>query len=384
MTHKRRKILFLTGTRADFGKLKLLMQAIERSAEYECLVFATGMHMLEIYGGTIFEVRQAGFSNIHAYLNQIANEPMDLVFGNTVIGLARYVHEARPDMLIVHGDRLEALAGAAVGALHNILVAHIEGGELSGTVDEVIRHAVSKLSHLHLVANDEAGNRLRQMGERAESIFVIGSPDLDAMNADMLPTLANAKARYDVPFDRYAIALFHPVTTEIGMLRDQARHFVDALIESGRNYVVIYPNNDEGTHLILQEYERLNDKKRFRIFPSIRFEYFLSMMKGMDFIIGNSSAGIREAPFYGRMTVNVGSRQMNRYQHSSIINVDGDRQSILAGIAAVENAGRQPPSMHFGDGNSLPRFMAFLADPAVWRTRTQKQFVDLPTLVKAE
>lgn len=378
MTGKPRKIMFLTGTRADFGKLKPLMKAVDASPDYECIVFATGMHMLELYGGTIFEVQQAGFRNLHTYVNQIVNEPMDLVFANTAAGLSRYMHEARPDMLVVHGDRLEAMAGAAVGALRNILVAHIEGGELSGTVDEVIRHAVSKLSHLHLVANHDAANRLRQMGERAESIFVIGSPDLDVMNEASLPSLETVKKRYDIRFDRFSIALFHPVTTELKQLRRHVKDFVDALIESGENYIVIYPNNDEGSYFILDEYQRLSGMEKFRVFPSIRFEYFLTLLKNMDFIIGNSSAGIREASFYGRPTVNVGSRQLNRFRHTSIIDAPCEKGAIAAAVAAAKAMGSSSPNTYFGDGNSLPRFMSFLEDPSTWRTPTQKQFVDLP------
>ena len=153
---KIRKILFLTGTRADFGKLKPLMQIVEASSQFDLHVFVTGMHTLSRYGFTQEEVRKAGFKRIITYNNQVLREPMDLILANTINGLSRYVHETRPDMIIVHGDRVETLAGVIIGAISNILVAHIEGGERSGTIDEVIRHAVSKLSHLHFVANDAA------------------------------------------------------------------------------------------------------------------------------------------------------------------------------------------------------------------------------------
>jgi UDP-N-acetylglucosamine 2-epimerase (hydrolysing) len=383
MREKPRKILFITGTRADFGKLQPLMKAVDSDSDYELIVFATGMHTLKLYGSTIYEVHQAKFKNVHNYMNQIVNEPMDLVFANTVTGLARYVHEMPPDMIVVHGDRIETLAGAVVGALRNTLVAHIEGGELSGTVDEVIRHAVSKLSHLHLVANEEAASRLRQMGECSDSIFVIGSPDIDVMNSASLPSLETAKARYNVPFDNFAIVLFHPVTTENDQIGSQVCNLVDALIESKRNYIVIYPNNDEGSHIIINEYKRLKNRKNFRVFPSVRFEYFLPLLRSMDFIIGNSSAGVREAPFYGRPAVNIGSRQMNRYSHSSIINTTPDRDAILAAISTAIAAGPSHPSTHFGDGNSVERFMSFLTDPAVWNTPKQKQFIDLASLMEA-
>jgi len=143
------------------------------------------------------------------------------------------VRENRPDLIVVHGDRVETLAGATVGALNNILVAHIEGGERSGTVDELLRHSVSKLSHLHFVAHEEARTRLRQMGELPESIFVIGSPDIDVMLADRLPPLEEVCRHYAVPFRDYAIFIYHPVTTELASLRRNIANTVGALRASG-------------------------------------------------------------------------------------------------------------------------------------------------------
>lgn len=381
-TPAKRKILFLTGTRADFGKLKGLIRAVDEAPDFDCGVFVTGMHTLNLYGLTMEEVRYAGFTNLHVYMNQVLNEPMDLVLANTVAGLARFVHEDPPDMIVVHGDRIEALAGAIVGSLRNILVGHIEGGELSGTVDEMIRHAVSKLAHVHFVANAEAANRLRQMGEDAEAIFPIGSPDIDVMESADLPSPSTVKEYYGVPYDDYAIAMFHPVTTELKDINKHATAFTDALIDSGLNYVVVYPNNDEGTSFILHQYQKLNSLKNFRVFPSIRFEYFLVLMKNARFIIGNSSAGIREAPFYGLPTVNVGTRQANRYTHPSILDVGYDKESILAGIRQALTAPKQPPSDHFGDGDSVQRFMARLRDEKTWSVSLQKRFNDLPSPAK--
>jgi UDP-N-acetylglucosamine 2-epimerase (hydrolysing) len=182
---------------------------------------------------------------------------MDLTLAKTIEGISSFVRENRPDLIVVHGDRVEPLAGAVVGALNNILVAHIEGGEVSGTVDELLRHAVSKMSHIHFASNEEAKRRLMQLGEYPDAIWVIGSPDIDIMFSEDLPTIEDAKGHYDLEFDRYAIAAFHPVTTEIENLAKDAEQFVDALIQSGDNYIVIYPNNDLGSELILNAYRRL-------------------------------------------------------------------------------------------------------------------------------
>ena len=165
-----KKVLFLTGTRADYGKLKSLMNIIEKSTSFQCSIFATGMHTLSRYGNTVNEIYKNGFQDIHTYMNQIKGDGMDIILANTIHGLSRYVHENRPDLIVVHGDRVETLAGAIVGTLNNILVAHIEGGELSGTVDELIRHSVSKLAHIHFVANAKAADRLKQLGEDSANI----------------------------------------------------------------------------------------------------------------------------------------------------------------------------------------------------------------------
>lgn len=377
MTEAPRRILFVTGTRADFGKLQPLIQAVEDMPEFECIVFVTGMHTLETYGYTVTEVQRCGFKNIHVYMNQMLNEPMDLVLANSIAGLSRFIHENPPDMMVVHGDRIEALAGAAVGALRNTLTAHIEGGELSGTVDELIRHAVTKLAHIHFVANEDAAQRLRQMGEQPDSIFVIGSPDIDVMISPNLPSLEHALSHYQIPFKDYAIALFHPVTTEVDHMRAHSRNFVDAILECGDNFIAVNPNNDEGAVHIMQEYERLNDHPRFRVFPSVRFELFLSLLKNAKYIVGNSSVGVREAPFYGRYAVNVGSRQTGRFNHSTIIDTDYTKDGILRGIAEARSLPPANRSTYFGDGKSRDRFVKILKEANIFSTPRQKKFIDV-------
>jgi UDP-N-acetylglucosamine 2-epimerase (hydrolysing) len=154
-------------------------------------------------------------------------------------------------MIIVHGDRVEALAGAIIGSFNNTLVTHIEGGEISGTIDELIRHAITKLSHIHFVSNKEAEKRLIQMGELKNSIFVIGSPDVDIMYSDNLPSIEETTEHYEIPFDDYSILIYHPVTTELETLGNDINEVVSATIESDRNYIVIYPNNDAGSDIII-------------------------------------------------------------------------------------------------------------------------------------
>ena len=170
--------------------------------------------------------------------------------------------------------------------------------------------------------------------------------------------------------------IFHPVTTEIQTLEHQIREVVDAIVESKKNYVVIYPNNDSGSDIILNEYEQLRNMNNFKILPSVRFEYFLTLLKESKFLIGNSSAGIKESEIYGIPTINIGTRQKNRTKSENIINVDSSKSQILYAITQVENKKIEKCS-YFGDGKSSQHFFNVVSDPKIWNTQIQKQFVDL-------
>ena len=373
---RNKKIVFLTGTRADFGKLKPLINKVKNSTMFECYIFVTGMHTLSKYGSTYEDVQKFGYKNVFVYMNQTNTTDAEIILSNTITGFSNFIKEISPDMIVIHGDRVEALACAITGSFNNILVAHIESGEISGTIDELIRHAITKLSHVHFVSNEGAKKRLIQMGELKNSIFVIGSPDIDVMKSDKLPSIEETKAHYEIGYDDYAILIFHPITSELNTLEIQIKQIVSAVIESNRNYVVIFPNNDAGSSIILKEYERLKNNKNFRIFPSVRFEYFLTLLRNSRFMIGNSSAGIMEAEVYGVPTINIGTRQKNRTKNKNIINIDHNKENILNAIKRAENM-RIEYSSYFGDGNSVEKFYEILLDEKTWGISIQKQFVDL-------
>ncbi len=379
---QKKKVAFLSGTRADFGKIKPLIGKLIADGGFDVHIFATGMHMDSRYGSTVEEIEKAGFPNIYKFINYTGASTLDSVMGNTVLGFGTFVRQVKPDLIVVHGDRSEAMAGALVGALNNILVTHIEGGEVSGTVDEIIRHAVSKLSHAHFVANAEAKKRLVQMGEDDASVFVVGSPDLDVMKSEELPDIEEVRRNYSIPFTEYGIVLFHPVTTETQSLLKQTEELALALQKSAFNYVVIYPNNDPGTDIIQSVYEeKLREDARFALYPSMRFEYFLSLLKHAHFIIGNSSSGVREAPFYGVPVINIGSRQKNRAKASAkkgIFDVGQGHADILKHIQKfTEKKVRFEPSSGFGSGGSADTFLKILKDKKIWDTSIQKQFLDI-------
>ena len=222
----KKKILFITGTRADYGKIKPLLKALENSEKFQLYIYVSGMHLLSIFGDTYNEILKDNYQNTYIAYGLINSKSMSYNLGDVVCNLTGYVEKIKPDMVIVHGDRIDALAGAIVGALNNIMVGHIEGGEVSGTIDESIRHAISKFAHMHFVSNENAKSRLIQLGENKEDIYVIGSPDIDVMKSDMLPTLQQAKDRYQINFEDYGILMYHPVTTEYQSIGNKIKNIV--------------------------------------------------------------------------------------------------------------------------------------------------------------
>ena len=198
-----KKIIFVTGTRADYGKIKSLILTLQINNNYKTHIFVTGMHNLKKFGYTYDELQLDNIKNIFRFNNQLKSNNLDLILSKTIQGFNDYVKKIKPDLIVIHGDRIEALGCALVGSLNNILTAHIEGGEVSGTIDEIIRHAVSKLSHYHFVTNKTAKKRLVQMGELNKNIFVIGSPNIEIIKSKNLPTLKSVKDKYEIKYDNY-------------------------------------------------------------------------------------------------------------------------------------------------------------------------------------
>jgi len=369
-----RKILFVSGTRADFGKIEPLALAA-RDAGFDVAFFVTGMHMLERYGLTKIEVHRVEGVAVHEFLNQRPGDPQDIILAKTVTGFSDYVAEHRPDLIVLHGDRVEATACALVAATNYIRSAHIEGGEVSGTIDEVFRHCNSKLATHHFVSSETARARVMKLGEPAENIHLIGSPELDFHARDSGVSLDEVKARYDIGFDEYGIATFHPVTSEADTMGAQAEALFDALGRSGRDFVVIAPNNDPGSEAIFAVLDDL-PPERFRVLPSMRFAHFSTLMKHAACMVGNSSACVREAPFLGIPSLDVGTRQTARATAASVRPVAAADSAAIADFLATEWGKRHPRDTGFGEGRAAARFAEILGDEGFWSAGLQKTFRD--------
>jgi UDP-N-acetylglucosamine 2-epimerase (hydrolysing) len=371
-----RHILFVTGTRADFGKLEPLALAA-RDAGFRVGFFVTGMHMLRDYGLTKLEVQRVPEVEVAEYLNQRAGDPLDVIFAKTVTGFSDFIRNEPPDLIVVHGDRVEAMATALVAATNYVRCAHVEGGEVSGTIDELFRHCNTKLATCHLVSSEAARRRVLAMGEAPETVHVIGSPELDTHGRPSGVSLDEVRARYEIPFDDYGIAIFHSVTSECETIGAQAKSLFRALETSQRNFVVIHPNNDPGSEAILAV-ERALPSGRFRLLPSMRFAYFSELLRNAKVIVGNSSTGVREAPFLGIPSLDIGTRQSNRAGGASLSFAKAHDDTAIAEFLAQQWGRRYPCDTQFGQGGAAQAFAEILRGDALWTLPLQKRFNDSP------
>lgn len=368
-----KKIVFISGTRADYGKIKSIIKILIKN-KFKIKIFVTGMHLVKKFGETHHEIAE-NFSKkrIYKFKNYKPNESLDLILSNTVRGFSKFIKREKPDLVIVHGDRVETLAAAISASFNNILVGHIEGGEISGSIDEHIRHSVSKLSHLHFVSTQRASVRLKKMGEIPKNVFVVGSPDLDIMSSKSIPNIKEVKKRYEINFKNYGIVIYHPVTTSLNNLHKNSKKVIDSLKSTNKNYIIVYPNNDPGNDIILDNYKNLLFKnKRFKFIRSMRFEYFLTLLKNSSIIIGNSSSGVIEAPFYGIPTINIGSRQNLRSDGKSIINCKHNSKKIEKLINHFYTK-KFKKNNDYGNGNSDKKITSILKNKKIWKTPLQKQ-----------
>lgn len=369
-----RKVLFVTGTRADFGKMRPLALAA-RDAGHSVTFFVTGMHMLRRYGLTKVEVARTEGIERAEFVNQQEGDAQDRILASTITGFSAYIAEERPDLVVIHGDRVEALATGLVCAINYVRCVHVEGGEVSGTIDEIYRHCNTKLCTAHLVSSDAARDRVVRLGESPSRVFVMGSPELDAHFRPSGVTIDEVRERYEIPWEDYGIAVFHPVTSEADTMGAQAAALFSSLEKSGRNFVVIAPNNDPGSSDIFEVIDRLPGD-RFRVIPSMRFAYFSELLRNAGAMVGNSSAGVREAPFLGVPSLDVGTRQTNRSTSASITPTSANDRGTIKRFLKDAWGHRFKRDTAFGAGDAAKRFVEILESDALWALPKQKKFFD--------
>ncbi len=373
----KKKILFITGTRADYGKIKPLINSIYKSKNFHVQILITGMHLLSKYGNTYTEIEEDFDVEIFKLRNIQKNDGMNQILSRSINQIDGMLKKIKPNLIFVHGDRIEALAGTICGAFNNYLVAHVEGGDVSGTIDESIRHAITKFAQIHFVTGVKQKRRLIQLGENTNNIYVLGLTEKNILLNKSLPSLKEVKKRYDIDYNDYAIMIFHPVTTEQEEIIKQTKIIINSLKSSKLNYIIIYPNNDLGSDKIFKIYKYNNNYKKFRFLPSMRFEHFLTLLKNSNFIIGNSSVGVLQSPIYNVPSINLGTRQKNRNSNKNIIHLRIEEKLITKHINKIKKNNKRFNNSSLSNRKYINYFKNILSSKKIWKTKVQKHFLDL-------
>jgi UDP-N-acetylglucosamine 2-epimerase (non-hydrolysing)/GDP/UDP-N,N'-diacetylbacillosamine 2-epimerase (hydrolysing) len=331
-----RKIIAVTGSRADYGILRSVLYAIRRHKSLKVSLIVTCMHLDEQFGYTLEEIKKDGFAiagtvDILTQSDTLAS--MAQAVGRGIIGIAEILKKKKPDILLVNTDRFETLAAAIAGAFMNIPVAHMHGGEVSGSIDESIRHAITKFAHIHFPSTKENAKRIIRLGEDPKRVFVVGAAGLGfILSKKLLPPKAIFQ-KYKLDSKRpIFLVVQHPVTTEVGQSARQIRQTLEAITEIKEQTVIIYPNADAGGRAMIRTIKKYLRYSFIKAYKSLPHLDYLSLMRVAKVMIGNSSSGIIEAPSFKLPVVNIGTRQDGRQRASNVIDVGYNKKEILVGI----------------------------------------------------
>ena len=378
----RRKIFVVVERRADYSRYKPILEKMKEDPFFDIHLVVTGICLLDIHGKDVNYIEDDGFT-INAKLKMF-NEDRPDTGGEMVRSMARVMSAlvdelelAQPD-LVLSGFDIGANMAVTMAAAHmNIPVAHIQGGEVTGSIDESIRHAMSKFSHIHFPATELSKERLIRMGENADNIYVVGCPSIDVIAQTPHLDQKAIEEYLDLDFNKPVLLMIqHPVTTEAADSFDQIKETVDAIKETGVQTVVLLPNNDAG-HARIIEYIKSSDLKWY---PSLPGDIFINLYRNVNALIGNSSSGIHETPTMGIPAINIGNRQQGRERAGNVIDVANEKEAIIAGIQkalydyefieAVRNM--ENP---YGTGVSAEKIVNILKEISL-DNLVQKQFVD--------
>jgi GDP/UDP-N,N'-diacetylbacillosamine 2-epimerase (hydrolysing) len=360
-----RRIVYLTGARADFGLMQRTLQQVAATPGLALSLAVTGQHLSDDHGRTVDEVRASGLPvcfELPLDLRPRTGGSMAIGIADCLRGLTGMLDHERPDLLLLLGDRGEMLAGA-IAALHlGIPCVHLHGGERSGSVDEPVRHAISKLSTYHLVATEDARDRLLRMGEAPERIHVVGAPGLDGLPLLAIGERVDALRSLGLPGgSRFVLAVFHPVVQQAHAAAPQTRALKRALARVGLPVLWLDPNADAGSRAILAALEADALPAGSLRVAHLPRQLFVTAMRHCEVMVGNSSAGIIEAASFGTPVVNVGDRQRLRQHGPNVIDAAPDADIVEAALRRQLDHGRSPCENLWGDGRSGERIAALLA-----------------------
>jgi len=371
----RRKICIVITARPSYSRIKSVLTAIEKQPDLELQLVVAASALLDRYGATVNQIEEDGFriaARVYMVLEGENPTSMAKTTGIGLLELSTILDNLKPDVVVTIADRYETLATAVAAAYMNIPVAHVQGGEVTGSIDEKVRHAVTKLSDLHFVSTKKAEERLIRMGEDPKSIHVTGCPSVDLAapilnetKLDFSPIEKYGGVGPDVDVSNgYLVVIQHPVTTEYKRARDHAMESLHAVKSLGLPTMWFWPNVDagsDGTSNAIRRFRELEQPTNIHFFKNMAPTDFLRLLYSSRGLIGNSSVGIREASFLGIPVVNIGSRQDGRERGGNVQDVGYDRREILNAIQYHLSNGHYPKNKLYGDGRAGPRIAHLLA-----------------------
>jgi len=365
----KRKIAVVTGTRAEYGMLIPLLEKIKHSPKLQLKLIVTGMHLQKKYGLTAREIKRNGFLGYNV-VHMYNEKKMDHIFharglARAIEGFAWVLFKMKPDIVVVTGDRLEALAATLAASTLNIPVAHIHGGDRtdSGHIDESFRNAISQFAHIHFPATETHSRRLIKMGQQTWRVNQVGALGLDSIVRKKLIPKKELFLKLNIKYDKKtAICIFHPVQLEVGRLGIQMNSILKTLRSFDLQTVIIYPNNDLGSREILSVIKKYEKEKKFKIFANLSHLEYTSLLKYSDVLIGNSSSGIIESPSLGIPVINVGTRNLNRESAKNVIFVNAKAGSIKSALKkSLYDTGFRQKAMQclnpYGNGNASDKIL---------------------------
>jgi len=385
---KKRKICVVTGTRAEYGLLRWLMDGINKSTKLDLQIVATGMHLSPEFGLTYQEIENDGFKidkKIEMLLSADTPSSISKSTGLGLIGFADAFYELNPDIVIVLGDRYEVLAASLAAMFGNIPIAHIHGGETTaGAFDEAIRHSITKMAWWHFVAADEYEKRVIQLGENPERVFNVGGLGVDTIKKTNLLSKDELMIKAGIKFGKKNLLItYHPVTLENKTSQQDFKSLLDVLSEIKDIYLIFtMPNADLDGRVIKKMINDFvfNQSERSISFTSMGSLYYLSTLQYVDGVVGNSSSGLAEAPTFKIGTINIGDRQKGRLKAESIIDCEPTKKSIRLAIDKLYGHKFQN-DIHsvqnpYGDGDAIEKILDILLNEDIPK-EMKKEFYDL-------
>lgn len=367
---KKRKVVVVTGTRADYGIYYSVLKAIEKHPDLELSLVVTGMHLSPEFGNTVREIEKDGFkidATVDMLLSADTGSAIAKSVGIGLMGMAQAFEALNPDIMVVLGDRGEMLAAAIAAEYMNIPIAHIHGGDLTGTVDEIVRHAITKLSHIHFTATPKSAERVLKLGEEKIRVYVVGSPSIDYIKNLKLIKRSVMEQMFNLDTSKPILLMTqHPVSTEIEHTEKQIRETMEALVELKEQTIVTYPNSDWGGRIIIRVIQQYQDQPFLKIYKNLSQDDYLNLLKLVDVMVGNSSSGIIEAPSFGLPVVNIGTRQDGRERAENVIDVGYNKDEIVSAVRKAlfdEDFKKRAKQCinPYGDGNTGPRIADILS-----------------------